>query len=71
MDLEKRCAADYIVKYIDFFEVDGSCYLVTEYVGDHTLNQFVSMAFQYINDGKLNVKEYRRIVKYLFWQISV
>ena len=63
--------ADYIVKYIDFFEIDGSYFLVTEYAGDSTLNEFVEMAFKYIDEGKLNVKEYRRIVKYLFWQISV
>ena len=66
-----EATADYIVKYIDFFEIDGSYFLVTECAGDSTLNEFVEMAFKYIEEGKLNVKEYRRIVKYLFWQISV
>lgn len=42
-----------------------------EYGGDITLDKFCDQAFEYINNNKLDYKEYKRIVKYIFWQLSV
>ena len=42
-----------------------------EYIeGDYNLKEFVTKAHEYINNGQLNIKEYQKIVKYIFWQLS-
>ena len=61
----------YIAKYIDFFESDTDYYLVMEYVGDKNLSEFVKEAHKYIDEKKLKLAEYKRVIKFLFWQICV
>ena len=64
-------STEYITKYIDFFESETDYYLVMEYVdGKTNLKDFIKKAHQYINDGKLSLKDYQKIIKYIFWQIS-
>ena len=42
-------------------------FLVMEY-GGQSLKEFCDKAFEYIRNGKLDLKEWKRITKYLFWQ---
>ena len=63
--------ADYICKFIEFFEDDNAFYLVMEYCGDFNLLQWTQTAHKYIKQKKLSLKAYQKMVKYLFWQISV
>ena len=63
--------ADYIAKFIEFFEDENAFYLVMEYCGDQNLLQFTENAHKYIKQKKLSLKEYQKMVKYLFWQICV
>ena len=63
---------DYIVKYIDNFESDTHYYLVMEYIdSEMNLKQFVTKSFEYINNGKLSLKSYHKMMKYLLWQLFV
>lgn len=61
----------YIVKYIDFFESHDDYYLVMEYVSDMNLKQFNEKAHQYIKEKKLSLTDYKKIVKFIAWQIGV
>eukprot|EP01083_Nonionella_stella_P181127 647810_1 len=62
----------YIAKYIDFFESSSNYYLVVEYVPSETnLKQFVSKARQWITNGKLPTNQYRKMMKYVLWQLCV
>lgn len=64
-------STEYIIKYVDFFESDTHYYLVMEYIeGNTNLKDFIYEAHEYINDGKLSLKEYQKIIKYIFWQLS-
>ena len=71
LTVDNRATADYIVRFVDFFETEHCYFLVMEWGGDLTLNQFCDKAFEYLHSGRLDVKEYKRIVKYIFWQLSV
>eukprot|EP01084_Bolivina_argentea_P151221 263968_1 len=71
LTVDNQPTADYIAKFINFFETQHSYFLVMEYCGDVTLKAFCDQAFTYVKQSKLNVKEYKRIMKYLFWQITV
>ena len=71
LTVDNSSSGNYIVKYIEFFESAKNFYLVMEYIEDDmNLKQFVKKAHQYINDGKLSLKEYQHFVKYLLWQLS-
>lgn len=59
-----------ITKVIDFFESDNNYYLVMENGGDDFF-EFIVKAHQLINERKLNVKEWRKFVKYMFYQMVV
>ena len=61
----------YIVKYIDFFESDIDYYLVIEYTGNMNLQQLNDKAHKYINEGKLSLSDYQKIIKFITWQIAV
>ena len=61
---------DYIVKFIDFFETEKDYYLVMEYVNGITLRNYIKKCHQLIQSEKLNLKEYKKICKYMFWQIA-
>jgi len=71
LTVDNKATADYIVRFVDFFETEHSYFLVMEWGGDVTLNQFCDQAFEYMQQGKLDLKEWKRIVKYIFWQLSV
>ena len=63
---------DSIVKYIDFFESETDYYLIQELItSEYSLTEFVQKAHQYIRNGQLDIKSYQKIVKFIFWQISV
>ena len=71
LSVDNTSSGDYIIKYIEFFESYKDFYLVMEYIEDDmNLKNFVEKAHEYINDGKLSLKEYQHFVKYILWQIS-
>eukprot|EP01083_Nonionella_stella_P280380 953864_1 len=67
----------YMVQFVDlFYSVpDQHYYLVTKQIdGDDAplnLKQFVEQAQKHICEGKLDVKEYVKVIKWIFWQLSV
>ena len=70
LTIDNRSTANYVVRFVEFFESDEHFYLVMEYIEGCNLLQFVEKAHEYINKGQLKVKEYHKIVKYIFWQLS-
>ena len=70
LTIDNKPTANYIAKYIDFFEDDNNYYLVTEFIGGN-LSDFCNEAHEYIRNGKLKIKDWKKIIKYLFWQLSV
>ena len=58
-----------IPRFIDFFVSDQYLYLVTEYISDVTLADFVETAMIYIKQNRLDLKEWRKFVKYIAWQL--
>ena len=43
-----------------------------EYIdSEMNLRQFVEIAFKYIQEKKLRLKYYQKIVKYVYWQLVV
>lgn len=72
LTLDNQPIGDCIVKYIDFIESETDYYLIQELVTfQYTLTEFVQIAHQYIENGQLDIKSYQKIVKFIFWQISV
>eukprot|EP01083_Nonionella_stella_P146151 459261_1 len=72
LTMNNHCIGDCIIQFIDYFESDTSHYLVLEYIESETnLKQFVSLAHRYISDGLLTLKEYKKAIKYLCWQLAV
>jgi len=63
--------AQYMCKFIRFFQDSKYYYLVLENGGQQTLKQWTDKAFKYIEYGQLSLKCWRKIIKYIFWQISV
>eukprot|EP01084_Bolivina_argentea_P200219 342406_1 len=59
-----------IVQFLDYFESESHLYLVTEYINGMDLKQFVHKAYLYIINGKLELKEYVKIIKFIMWQLS-
>ena len=61
----------HIVKYIDFFQSKTDYYLVTEYGMERgcTLRDFIEDAQQHIDDGRLEINDYIKVIRYLFWQL--
>lgn len=63
-------SSDYIVGFIDFFEDDSNYYLVMEYVEGMTLRDFTNKCHKMMQMKQLNLREYKKICKFIFWQIS-
>eukprot|EP01084_Bolivina_argentea_P193280 331630_1 len=59
-----------ITKVIDFIETEYNYYLVMENAGKDFFD-FVSMAHKLINDHTLKIKEWRKFVKYMFYQMVI
>ena len=62
-------SGDYIVQFIDFFEDESNYYLIMEYVNGVTLRDFTKKCHQMIQTKKLKLNHYKKICKYIFWQI--
>eukprot|EP01084_Bolivina_argentea_P211071 359101_1 len=72
LTVDNQCIGDYIVKYVNFFHSETDYYLVMEYIESETnLKQFISQAQKHIINGKLSMKEYSKMMKYLLWQLFV
>eukprot|EP01083_Nonionella_stella_P076797 209431_1 len=63
----------FMIQFVHLFYSDEHYYLVTKQIDDDTLNlkQFLEQAQKYICDGKLDMKKYLKVLKYIFWQLSV
>eukprot|EP01084_Bolivina_argentea_P010124 18873_1 len=66
---------DCINKVITFFESDTHYYLVTELAtnpiqSQMTLKQFTTQALEHVQNGKLSRREYHKIIKQIFYQLS-
>ena len=61
----------YITKFIESFEDSDYFYLVMEYVSNMNLKDFVVRAHQYIRSKQLKIKEWKKMCKYIFWQLVV
>eukprot|EP01083_Nonionella_stella_P258475 883461_1 len=61
---------DCINKVITFFESDTHYYLVTELATQMTLKQFTTQALEHVQNGKLSRREYHKIIKQIFYQLS-
>jgi len=60
----------FMVKFVDFLETKGNYYLVQQH-GGTGLFEFVVTAHRHIQDKRLSIREWRKFVKYLMWQMSV
>ena len=58
-----------ICKLHSFFESTDAYYVVMEYGGNITLKQFVDRGHHYIHSGKLEVRHWQKMCKYIMWQI--
>eukprot|EP00484_Ammonia_sp_Unknown_P023902 CAMPEP_0197038082 /NCGR_PEP_ID=MMETSP1384-20130603/15112_1 /TAXON_ID=29189 /ORGANISM="Ammonia sp." /LENGTH=573 /DNA_ID=CAMNT_0042468475 /DNA_START=81 /DNA_END=1802 /DNA_ORIENTATION=- len=64
-------STEYVIKYVDFFQSENDYYLVMEYIdGDCNLKQFMQKAHKLMEQHKLDLKQYHKIIKYVFWQIA-
>jgi serine/threonine protein kinase len=61
---------DYLVKFIEFFESSTHFYLVTEYIEGRNMKEFVEKCHLYIEDGKMDVKQYQTVLRHIMWQLS-
>jgi len=61
----------YVARFIDFFETEDSYFLITEYAGNMTLAAFHRRAQQHIAKGHFTRSEYKKVVKFIAWQICV
>ena len=68
---DNRPNGGYITREIEFFETKDAYYLVMEYVGDYNLAQFVIKCHEYIKQRKLKLSDYKKVCKFIFWQICV
>ena len=69
--VENRPTAPYISQYIDFFNDEKYCYLVSQYHGNTNLKDWTKNAFEYIKANQLQSEEYQKTIKSVFWKISV
>eukprot|EP00484_Ammonia_sp_Unknown_P018912 CAMPEP_0197023792 /NCGR_PEP_ID=MMETSP1384-20130603/4438_1 /TAXON_ID=29189 /ORGANISM="Ammonia sp." /LENGTH=370 /DNA_ID=CAMNT_0042452057 /DNA_START=93 /DNA_END=1205 /DNA_ORIENTATION=+ len=68
----KHPYAAYVAKYVDFFESLDDYYLVTAHNESAiTLKQFSQQCHEFINQGKLSRSAYRKILKFVSWQLFV
>ena len=68
LTVKNKPIGSYIAKFIDFFEDEDNYYLVTEY-GGINLSNFSEMAHEYIKDGRLSLKEWKKIVRFIAWYV--
>eukprot|EP01083_Nonionella_stella_P000708 2010_1 len=63
--------ADNICEFVDCIETNTDFYLIQEYGGIQTLEEFIGTAHKYIEEKKMKLKHWRITVKFVFWQIAV
>jgi len=71
LTVDNKPTSQYVVRFIQFFESDRYFYLVMEKAGTLNLSEFNARAHRYIKDNKMKIREWRKIVKFLLWQLSV
>eukprot|EP01083_Nonionella_stella_P076799 209440_1 len=73
LTVNNRCQCNYMVEFVHLFYSDHHYYLVTKQIDEDTLNlkQFIEQAQKHIREGKLNIKGYLKVIKFIFWQLSV
>eukprot|EP01084_Bolivina_argentea_P219952 372877_1 len=69
--ITNKAPGHHIAQFIDFFNDEQYYYLVMEYCGSITLQQWSQKAFEYIQNNRLDIKQYRKMVKFIFWQLTV
>eukprot|EP01084_Bolivina_argentea_P080592 145968_1 len=57
------------VQYIDLFCSATHCYIVIVYNFGANLKEFADEAHKYINNKKLRLKSYQKVIKYLLWSL--
>merc|ERR1712228_60802 len=70
LTVDNKPAGSAICKLLAFFESAKAYYIVMEVVGTQTLKEFVDRAHEYIRTGKLKVAHWKKICKYVSWQIA-
>jgi len=70
LTVDNSPAGSSICKLLSFFESSTAYYVVLEYAGSMTLKQFVDKAHRYIKQKKLDLAHWKKICKYLAWQIA-
>eukprot|EP01083_Nonionella_stella_P232850 820964_1 len=68
---ENRSNPLYIASFVEFFETEDHFYLVMEHAGDCNLREFAHKAHDLIAQKRLSISAYKKVVKFLFWQIVV
>lgn len=70
LTVDNKPAGSAICKLLAFFESAKAYYIVMEVAGTQTLKEFVDRAHEYIRAGKLKVAHWKKICKYVSWQIA-
>eukprot|EP01084_Bolivina_argentea_P253437 425696_1 len=73
LTVNNHCQCNYMVEFVHLFYSDHHYYLVTKQIDEDTLNlkQFIEQAQKHIREGKLNIKGYLKVIRFIFWQLSV
>jgi len=60
------------VQFVDFLESDSDYFLISQHIDNGmTLKAFCQQAHAYMSEDKLAKASYHKILKYIFWQLSV
>eukprot|EP01083_Nonionella_stella_P140642 431702_1 len=71
LTVNNQSSNDYIVRFIEFFESEDAFYLVMEHAGNTNLATFSQKAHALIAQNQMRHKYWKKIVKWLFWQLSL
>ena len=71
LSLDNTSIGNQISSYIELIGCEKNQYLVTEFIDGPTLKEFVLTAHEFIASGRLNIKQYQKSIKLIFWQIMV
>eukprot|EP01083_Nonionella_stella_P177094 621471_1 len=73
LTMNNHCQCNYMVQFVHLFYSDQYYYLVTKLIDENTMNlkQFIEQAQKHIREGKLDVKGYLKVIRFIFWQLSV
>eukprot|EP01084_Bolivina_argentea_P024836 46239_1 len=70
LTVNNQSSNDYIVRFIEFFESEDAFYLIMEHAGNTNLTMFARKAHSLIAQNKMHHKDWKKIVKWLFWQLT-